>query len=157
MKTRHKRLLFISVALIALVTAVLLVMNAFRDNLVFFFSPTEVAAGKAPARGTFRLGGLVMQGSVHKGPGPLEVRFTVTDLARQMRVHYVGSLPDLFREGQGVVAEGRLGPNGDFEATKVLAKHDEKYMPPEVAQALKKSGVSQPGKPAGRPVAGAAP
>jgi cytochrome c-type biogenesis protein CcmE len=157
MKTRHKRLLFISIAVIALVAAVLLVMNAFRDNLVFFFSPTEVAAGKAPARGTFRLGGLVMQGSVQKGPAPLELRFTVTDLSKEMRVHYVGPLPDLFREGQGVVAEGRLGPNGEFEAAKVLAKHDEKYMPPEVAQALKKSGVYQPGKPESTPPAGAKP
>jgi cytochrome c-type biogenesis protein CcmE len=146
MKTRHKRLLFISLAVVALVAAVLLVMNAFRDNLVFFFSPTEVAAGKAPTTGTFRVGGLVMQGSVEQGPGPLELRFTVTDLAKEMRVHYVGPLPDLFREGQGVVAEGRLGPDGEFQAAKVLAKHDEKYMPPEVAQALKKSGVYQPGQ-----------
>ncbi len=145
MKTRHKRLLFISLAVVALVAAVLLVMNAFRDNLVFFFSPTEVAAGKAPAKGTFRLGGLVTQGSVQKGPGPLELRFTVTDLTKEMRVHYVGPLPDLFREGQGVVAEGRLGPDGEFQAAKVLAKHDENYMPPEVAQALKKSGAAHPG------------
>ena len=151
MKTRHKRLLFISVAVVALVAAVLLVMNAFRDNLVFFFSPTEVAAGKAPAKGTFRLGGLVTQGSVQKGPGPLELRFTVTDLAREMRVHYVGPLPDLFREGQGVVAEGRLGPDGEFQAAKVLAKHDENYMPPEVAQALEKSGAYKAGHPAGKP------
>ena len=143
MKTRHKRLLFISVAVVALVAAVLLVMNAFRDNLVFFFSPTEVAAGKAPANGTFRIGGLVTQGSVQKGPGPLELRFTVTDLAKEMRVHYVGPLPDLFREGQGVVAEGRLGADGQFEAAKVLAKHDENYMPPEAAEALEKARHGQ--------------
>ena len=142
MKTRHKRLLFISVAVVALVAAVLLVMNAFRDNLVFFFSPTEVAAGKAPAKGTFRLGGLVTQGSVQKGPGPLELRFTVTDLSREMRVHYVGPLPDLFREGQGVVAEGRLGPDGEFQAAKVLAKHDENYMPPEAADAIEKANAA---------------
>lgn len=139
MKTRHKRLAFVSVAVIALVAAVLLVMNAFRDNLVFFFSPTEVAAGKAPAKGTFRLGGLVKQDSVQKGPAPLELRFTVTDLAKEMRVHYVGPLPDLFREGQGVVAEGRF-IQGTFKASEVLAKHDETYMPKEVADALKKSG-----------------
>jgi cytochrome c-type biogenesis protein CcmE len=145
MKTRHKRLLFISLAVVALVAAVLLVMNAFRDNLVFFFSPTEVAAGKAPANGTFRLGGLVTVGSIQKGPAPLELRFTVTDLAKEMRVHYIGSLPDLFREGQGVVAEGRLGPDGEFQARTILAKHDENYMPPEVAQALKKSGAAHPG------------
>lgn len=145
MKTRHKRLLFVSLAVAALIAAVLLVMNAFRDNLVFFFSPTEVAAGKAPANGTFRIGGLVTQGSVQKGPGPLELRFTVTDLAKEMRVHYVGPLPDLFREGQGVVAEGHLGPDGEFQAAKVLAKHDENYMPPEVARALKKSGAAHPG------------
>ncbi|MDD3651604.1 cytochrome c maturation protein CcmE [Immundisolibacter sp.] len=151
MKTRHKRLLFISLAIVALVAAVLLVMNAFRDNLVFFFSPTEVAAGKAPTKGTFRLGGLVMTGSVQKGPGPLELRFTVTDLAKEMRVHYVGPLPDLFREGQGVVAEGRLGPDGEFQAAKVLAKHDENYMPPEVAQALEKSGAYQAGHPRAKP------
>ena len=146
MKTRHKRLLFISLAVVALVAAVLLVMNAFRDNLVFFFSPSEVAAGKAPANATFRLGGLVMQGSVQKGPAALELRFTVTDLAKEMRVHYTGPLPDLFREGQGVVAEGRLGPDGEFQAKTILAKHDENYMPPEVAQALKKSGAADPGK-----------
>ncbi len=151
MKTRHKRLLFISVAVVALVAAVLLVMNAFRDNLVFFFSPTEVAAGKAPANGTFRIGGLVTQGSVQKGPGQLELRFTVTDLAKEMRVHYVGPLPDLFREGQGVVAEGRLGADGQFEAAKVLAKHDENYMPPEVAQALEKSGAYKAGHPGAKP------
>ena len=151
MKTRHKRLLFLSVAVIALVAAVLLVMNAFRDNLVFFFSPTEVAVGKAPASGTFRLGGLVVQGSVQKGPEPLELRFTVTDLAQEMRVHYVGPLPDLFREGQGVVAEGRLGPDGEFQAAKVLAKHDENYMPPEVAKALEKSGAYKAGHPAAKP------
>jgi cytochrome c-type biogenesis protein CcmE len=145
MKTRHKRLLFISLAVLALVAAVLLVMNAFRDNLVFFFSPSEVAAGKAPANSTFRIGGLVATGSVQKGPAPLELRFTVTDLAKEMRVHYTGSLPDLFREGQGVVAEGRLGPDGEFQARTILAKHDENYMPPEVAQALKKSGAAHPG------------
>jgi cytochrome c-type biogenesis protein CcmE len=145
MKTRHKRLAFISVAVIALVAAVLLVMNAFRDNLVFFFSPTEVAAGKAPANGTFRIGGLVTTGSIQKGPAPLELRFTVTDLSQEMRVHYTGSLPDLFREGQGVVAEGRLGPDGEFQAKTILAKHDENYMPPEVAAALKKSGAAHPG------------
>ncbi len=145
MKTRHKRLTFISLAVVALVAAVLLVMNAFRDNLVFFFSPTEVAAGKAPANGTFRMGGLVTAGSIQKGPAPLELRFTVTDLSTEMRVHYVGSLPDLFRVGQGVVAEGRLGPDGQFQAKTILAKHDENYMPPEVAQALKKSGAAHPG------------
>ncbi len=146
MKTRHKRLIFISLALVALVAAVLLVMNAFRDNLVFFFSPSEVAAGKAPANATFRLGGLVTTGSVRKGPAALELRFTVTDLAKEMRVHYTGPLPDLFREGQGVVAEGRLGPDGEFQAKTILAKHDENYMPPEVAQALKKSGAAHPGQ-----------
>jgi len=142
-------------ALIAIAAA--LVLNAFQGNLVFFFSPTEVAVGKAPARGTFRLGGLVMKGSVQKGPAPLELRFTVTDLAKEMQVHYIGPLPDLFREGQGVVAEGRLGPNGDFEAAKVLAKHDENYMPPEVAEALKKQGVWREGEPGGAPAQGTSP
>ena len=145
MKTRHKRLLFVSLSVSALVVAVLLVMNAFRDNLVFFFSPSEVAAGKAPAGGTFRVGGLVGMGSVDKGPGPLDLRFTVTDTQHDIRVHYSGPLPDLFREGQGVVAEGRLNADGQFEAAKVLAKHDENYMPPEVAQALEKAGASHPG------------
>ena len=145
MKPRHTRLTFISLAVVVLVAAVLLVMNAFRDNLVFFFSPSEVAAGKAPANGTFRVGGLVATGSVQTGPAPLELRFTVTDMAKEMRVHYVGSLPDLFREGQGVVAEGRLGPDGEFQAKTILAKHDENYMPPGVAQALKKSGAAHPG------------
>ena len=145
MKTRHKRLLFVSLSVVALVVAVLLVMNAFRDNLVFFFSPSEVAAGKAPTGGTFRVGGLVSTGSVDKGPGPLDLSFTVTDTQHDIRVHYSGPLPDLFREGQGVVAEGRLNAAGQFEAAKVLAKHDENYMPPEVAQALEKAGASHPG------------
>lgn len=145
MKSRHKRLLFVSLSVVALVVAVLLVMNAFRSNLVFFFSPSEVAAGNAPTAGTFRVGGLVSPGSVARGPGPLDLSFTVTDTRHDIRVLYSGPLPDLFREGQGVVAEGRLNAGGQFEATKVLAKHDENYMPPEVAQALEKAGASHPG------------
>jgi len=138
MKPRHKRMIAIGAGVTLLVVAGLLVLNAFRSNIVFFFSPTEIKEGKAPVNGVFRVGGLVDQGSVKKTPDSLQVEFLVTDLKECMRVRYDGILPDLFREGQGVIAEGRL--EGDsFVATKVLAKHDEKYMPPEVAKTLKGS------------------
>ena len=145
MKTRHKRLAIIVIGVTGLTIAGLFVLNAFRSNLVFFYSPTEVLAGKVATNKTFRIGGLVEKGSVRHSPDGLKVEFIVTDLNKKMPVHYEGILPDLFREGQGVVAQGRLQAGDIFVASEVLAKHDEKYMPPEAAQALK-GGTFAPGE-----------
>jgi cytochrome c-type biogenesis protein CcmE len=136
MKPRHKRLAIIAVGVVGLTVAALFVLNAFRSNLVFFYSPTEVLSGAAPKDRTFRIGGLVEKGSVKRSADGLKVDFVVTDMNKQLPIHYEGALPDLFREGQGVVAQGRLNPGGQFIAKEVLAKHDENYMPPEVAKAL---------------------
>lgn len=143
--TRKRRRLYLLLAgLLALGVAAALVLSAFRENLVFFYSPTEVHE-KHIAPGTrIRIGGLVEEGSVTRNGD--SVTFRVTDLQTVLPVEYEGALPDLFREGQGVVAEGSLGPGGVFVATQVLAKHDENYMPPEVAEALKKSGRWQEGE-----------
>lgn len=138
MKPRHKRLAIIIVGVVGIVTAGLFIMNAFRSNLVYFFSPTEVLEGKAPSDGPFRLGGMVEKNSVRKSSDGLKVDFVVTDMNKSIAVHYEGLLPDLFREGQGVVAQGRLDAQKKFVAREVLAKHDEKYMPPEAAQALQR-------------------
>ncbi len=138
MKRKHKRLSFVMLGLCLLGAAAALTLNAFEDNIVFFHSPTDVKAGKVSAGKRFRLGGLVEDGSVDKS-NPPEVQFDVTDNAHTVTVSYVGILPDLFRAGQGVVAEGKL-VNGVFKAEEVLAKHDETYLPPEVADALRKSG-----------------
>ena len=143
MKPRHKRLAFITVGVIGLTVAALFVLNAFQSNLVFFFSPTEVYAGKAPTDRTFRIGGMVEQGSVRRSPDGLKAEFVVTDMQQRLTVKYEGLLPDLFREGQGVVAQGRL-QDRVFIAREVLAKHDEKYMPPEAAQALQGANYKQP-------------
>jgi cytochrome c-type biogenesis protein CcmE len=115
-------------------------LNAFQSNLVFFFTPTQVAAHEAPRNRPFRIGGLVEAGSVARDKDALTVRFLVTDTAKTIPVTYTGILPDLFREGKGVVAQGRLQADGTFHATEVLAKHDENYMPPEAADALKRAG-----------------
>jgi cytochrome c-type biogenesis protein CcmE len=115
-----------------------LALSAFRQNVTFFFDPTQVVAGQVPAGERFRLGGMVTQGSLQRAPGSLEVRFIVTDFSHDVAVSYTGVLPDLFREGAGVVAHGRLRADGTFVADEVLAKHDEKYMPPEVARSLKR-------------------
>jgi cytochrome c-type biogenesis protein CcmE len=115
-----------------------LALSAFRQNVTFFFDPTQVAGGQVPAGEHFRLGGMVTEGSVQRAPGSLEVRFVVTDFKHDVPVSYTGVLPDLFREGTGVVAHGRMRGDGTFVADEVLAKHDEKYMPPEVARSLKK-------------------
>jgi cytochrome c-type biogenesis protein CcmE len=115
-----------------------LALSAFRQNVTFFFDPTQVAAGQVPSGEHFRLGGMVTQGSLHRAPGSLEVRFVVTDFSHNVPVSYTGVLPDLFREGAGVVAHGRMRHDGTFVADEVLAKHDENYMPPEVARSLKK-------------------
>ena len=140
MKPRTRRALWIVAGLGALGVAAALVLNAFQSNLVFFFTPSQVAAHEAPRDRAFRIGGLVEAGSVDRDKDALTVRFRVTDTARTIPVVFTGILPDLFREGKGVVAQGRLGADGTFRATEVLAKHDENYMPPEAADALKKAG-----------------
>jgi cytochrome c-type biogenesis protein CcmE len=139
MKRRHKRIAFILVGLAGLGVAAYLVANAFRNNLVFFFSPTQVAAKEAPIDRTFRIGGLVQEGTLKRDPDGLTVRFTVTDTAQSIPVVYKGILPDLFKEGRGCVAQGKLGADGVFHAEQVLAKHDENYMPPEAGQAIDKA------------------
>jgi cytochrome c-type biogenesis protein CcmE len=143
MKARHQRLILLGAALAALGLAAALVVAAFRDNLVFFFTPTQVAAGEAPRHGPFRIGGMVEEGSLRRGADGLEVAFVVTDKVRAIRVHYRGALPDLFKEGKGVVAQGRLD-GGRFVADEVLAKHDETYMPPEAAYALEQGRGKAP-------------
>jgi cytochrome c-type biogenesis protein CcmE len=139
MKSRYKKLSIIAVALLGLGGAAALVLNAFQSNLVFFFSPTEVHQGKAPDDRVFRIGGLVKEGSVQREPDGLTTRFIVTDTVQVIPAVYTGILPDLFAEGKGVVADGKLGPDGLFTANRVLAKHDENYMPPEAAQALEQA------------------
>ena len=136
MKPRTRRGLAIVAGLAALGVASALVLNAFQSNLVFFFSPSQIAANEAPRGQAFRLGGLVEVGSIKRVPNGLTVNFVVTDLAQKIPVSYTGLLPDLFTEGKGVVAQGKLGADGVFHADQVLAKHDENYMPPEATQAL---------------------
>jgi len=140
LKPRTKRAAAIAAGLAALGVAVALVLNAFNSNLVFFFTPSQVASHEAPSGRTFRIGGLVEAGSVVHDKDALTVHFRVTDTAQTIPVVYTGILPDLFREGKGVVAQGRLESDGTFRATEVLAKHDENYMPPEAAEALRKAG-----------------
>ena len=141
MKRKHKRLTFVGIALLLLGAAAALILTAFEDSIVFFYSPTDLITKQPTPDMRLRLGGLVEDGSISK-PGGAQILFRVTDTAMTVPVSYIGILPDLFREGQGVVAEGRF-QNGVFVADEVLAKHDEKYMPPEVAEALKKSGQWQ--------------
>ena len=141
MKPRHKRLLAILGGLAALGAATALVLSAFQENLVFFFTPTQVAANEAPKGRLFRIGGMVEKGSVQRSG--VEVRFVVTDTAKTIPVVYRGPLPDLFREGKGVVAQGTLGVDGVFTAREVLAKHDENYMPPEAAHAVESAQKAQ--------------
>jgi len=143
MKPRQKRLAIIGGGLAALAVVAALVLNAFEDNLLFFFSPTQVHAKEAPLDRPFRIGGLVEAGSVRRGPDGVTVAFKVTDTAQVVAVTYKGILPDLFQEGKGVVARGRLGPDGIFRADQVLARHDENYMPPEAAYALEQARKSQ--------------
>jgi len=140
LKNRTRRALWIAAGLAGLGVAATLVLNAFQSNLVFFLTPTQVAANEAPRDRSFRIGGLVEAGSVVRDKDALTVRFRVTDTAKTIPVTYTGILPDLFREGKGVVAQGRIGTDGVFKASEVLAKHDENYMPPEAAEALKKAG-----------------
>lgn len=143
MKARHKRFGLIAVGLILLVIATVLITKSFRSNLVFFFSPTQVEKGEAPKTGSFRIGGLVEDGSLKRLPDGLRVQFSITDTAKSIPVQYKGILPDLFKEGKGVVAEGKLNENGLFEADQVLAKHDENYMPPEAASAIEAANAAK--------------
>ena len=136
MKSRHKRIALILGGLAVLALIVALVLNAFRSNLVFFFSPTQVVAGEAPKGQAFRVGGMVKEGSIRREADGVTIRFVITDTEQDMAVAYTGILPDLFREGKGAVAEGKLGEDGQFVASTVLAKHDENYMPPEAAKAV---------------------
>ena len=136
MKSRHKRIALILGGLVVLGLVVTLVLNAFQSNLVFFFSPTQVAAGEAPRGKPFRIGGVVKDGSVKREADGVTLRFVMTDTEKDMIVAYKGILPDLFKEGKGAVAQGKLGEDGVFMASEVLAKHDENYMPPEAAQAV---------------------
>ncbi len=145
MTRKQRRAAFIGLAVGILCLAVFLVMFALRDTIVFFHTPNEVAQKQIPAGKRIRLGGLVAQGTLERGQG-LTVSFAITDTLKTIPVSYTGILPDLFREGQGVVAEGKLDPAGRFVADTILAKHDENYMPPEVAKALKQQGVWQPGE-----------
>jgi cytochrome c-type biogenesis protein CcmE len=141
---KRQRLTLLLVAMLLLGGATALVLTAFSDSIAFFASPSDIAAGKVSADRRFRLGGLVVEGSVRRGGADGLVTFALTDQANIVQVRYRGLLPDLFREGQGIVAQGTLGEDGVFVASEVLAKHDEAYMPPEVAEALKKSGVWRP-------------
>jgi cytochrome c-type biogenesis protein CcmE len=144
MKARHRRALIVGAAVALLGLATWLVLSAFQKNLVFFFTPTQVLGGEAPRQRAFRIGGLVEAGSLQRAADGLTVRFVVTDLAQRVPVQYRGALPDLFKEGKGVVAQGRLGDGHLFIADEVLAKHDENYMPPEAAHALKQAEGARP-------------
>ncbi|HET7197911.1 MAG TPA: cytochrome c maturation protein CcmE [Burkholderiales bacterium] len=141
MKPRHKRMAWIALGVAALGVAAALVLSAFNRNLVFFFTPSQVAANEAPVGRTFRIGGMVVPGSLKRDG--VEVRFLVTDTAKDMPVVFRGQLPDLFKEGKGVVAQGNLGPDGVFRAREVLAKHDENYMPPEAKSAVEQAQRAQ--------------
>ena len=141
MNPKRRKLLFTVIFIVlGTGTAVGLVLAAFQQNLLYFYSPLQVMNGEAPTSRNFRIGGLVVNGSVKRDPNSLAVRFGLTDTVDTITVTYDGVLPDLFREGQGIIANGKLLSNGTFQANEVLAKHDEKYMPPEVADAIKKAG-----------------
>ncbi|HJP34370.1 MAG TPA: cytochrome c maturation protein CcmE [Gammaproteobacteria bacterium] len=133
---RKTRLITVVLVLAGMGLATALILTAFEKNLMYFYSPSEVVAGEAPTERKFRIGGLVVEGSIERIPDSLTVQFTITDTAHEVTVSYDGILPDLFREGQGIVAHGRSREDGVFEASEVLAKHDENYMPPEVASAI---------------------
>ena len=143
MKPRHKKLIIIFVSVAALGLSAKLVLDAFQSNLVFCFSPTQVAANESPRGKSFRIGGLVEKGSVKRQSDGITVNFVVTDTAKVIPVVYTGILPDLFKEGKGVVAQGKLSADGVFRADEVLAKHDENYMPPEAADALEQARKAQ--------------
>lgn len=136
MKPRKQRMIFVGVIVAGMAAAALLALLAMGENMMYFYSPTQIHNDEAPRDAVIRAGGLVVEGSVQRNPDNLQVRFDITDTQEQLSIAYRGSLPDLFREGQGIVAIGRLDDNGVLQADNVLAKHDEEYMPPEVAEAL---------------------
>jgi cytochrome c-type biogenesis protein CcmE len=138
MTPRRRRMVLVGLILLGVSAAAAFALTAFQDNLLYYYPPSDVTAGKAPADRVFRLGGMVEEGSLKRESGSMEVRFIVTDFQKDVTVSYSGVLPDLFREGQGVIARGKLGEGGVFVAQEVLAKHDENYMPPEVAESLRK-------------------
>ncbi len=140
MTPRRKRMLVVGLILLGVSVAAFFALTAFQKNLLYFFTPTQVATGEAPKGYPFRVGGLVVTGSVRRAPDSLAVQFSITDGTGTLPVTYTGILPDLFREGQGIISVGKLNDQGIFEASEVLAKHDENYMPPEVADALKQNG-----------------
>jgi cytochrome c-type biogenesis protein CcmE len=142
---RKKRLSLILLMVVGVAVGVGFALQSLNENIMFFFSPADIQAGKAPANKDFRVGGLVVEGSVSRPGEGLTVEFDLTDNDSMVKVKYTGILPDLFREGQGIIANGRLDQNGEFIAQEVLAKHDENYMPPEVMEAMKKSGQKMPG------------
>jgi cytochrome c-type biogenesis protein CcmE len=137
MTPRQKRMITVVAILAGVGIATAFALQAFQKNLLYYYSPSQIQAGEAPSSRAIRVGGLVENGSLKREPGSLEVRFTLTDYAHELGVSYTGVLPDLFREGQGVIARGKMGPDGYFVAEEVLAKHDENYMPPEVKDSLK--------------------
>ena len=143
MKPRQQRMLAVGLAAAGLLIATVLTLQAFKENMMFYVEIADVAKGNVPADRNFRVGGLVVHGSVKRQPGELAVEFTLTDFENQLGVYYDGILPDLFREGQGIIAHGRLDDSGRFVADEVLAKHDENYMPPEVAESLAKHADAQ--------------
>jgi cytochrome c-type biogenesis protein CcmE len=143
MTPRHKRFTTVAILIVGASVATALGLKAFRQNLLYYFTPSQVAAGAAHPGQAFRMGGLVEMGSLVRTPGSMTVRFTLTDMQHSVPVTYTGILPDLFREGQGVVVHGSLADDGQLKADEVLAKHDEKYMPPEVAAAIKKAQAEQ--------------
>ncbi len=143
MKPRQQRMLAVGLAAVGVLIATGLTLQAFQENLMFYVEISDVAEGNAPKDRNFRVGGLVVAGSVQRQPGELEVEFKLTDYENQLPVYYSGILPDLFREGQGIIAHGRLDDSGRFVADEVLAKHDENYMPPEVAESLAKHAEAQ--------------
>lgn len=138
MTPRRRRMMLVGLIVLGVGAAVAFALTAFQENLLYYYSPSQIAAGEAPGDRVFRVGGMVPEGTFKREPGSLEAQFVLTDYEHQVKVSYTGVLPDLFREGQGVVARGRLGPDGVFVAQEVLAKHDENYMPPDVAATLKK-------------------
>ncbi|NOY67130.1 MAG: cytochrome c maturation protein CcmE [Gammaproteobacteria bacterium] len=140
---RKRRLMMIILILIGVGSATALTLTAFNQNMMFFYSPSQVAAGEAPKNRPFRVGGMVKENSLSRDNDGITVRFIVHDNAKEVTIRYTGILPDLFREGQGIVAHGKLGENGVFIANEVLAKHDENYMPPEVAAAMKPKGIDK--------------
>src|SRR5688500_3775481 len=145
MTPRRKRLWAVDLMVCGVAAATAFELQVLQQSLIYFYNPSQVSSGEAPARGVLRVGGMVEEGSVRRASGSLEVRFTLTDFAERVVVSYTGVLPDLFREGQGIIARGRLGPDGTFVAEEVLAKHDENYMPPEVKESLRPhAGTAQP-------------